>query len=242
MKKLVIIGAGGHCRSVLSAAQSMKLWQDFKIIDLNFTNQNEKIIGYKVYPIEKVNEYIKRKLDFFIAIGDNKIRESTYRSMEEHGCSFVNIIHPNSHIDENSNIGKGNFIGQFSNIGACARLGNFNIWETTILTAILFLSLSMLFIFLAKENIIIKTSILISPGYHFLFFSLNTDIYVVFLVLLLINGRIVNTIHPLINRAEEEIKLDLEVISKINQLIDLVKANKKNYALKIFHELIDKYR
>ena len=31
----------------------------FKIIDLNFTNQNEKIIGYKVYPIEKVNEYIK---------------------------------------------------------------------------------------------------------------------------------------------------------------------------------------
>ena len=70
------------------------------------------------------------------------------------------------------------------------RLGNFNIWETTIFTAILFLSLSMLFIFFAKENILIKTSILISPGYHFLFFSLNTDIYVVFLVLLLINERI----------------------------------------------------
>ena len=127
MKKLVIIGAGGHCRSVLSAAQSMKIWQDFKIIDLNFTNQNEKIIGYKVYPIEKVNEYIKRKLDFFIAIGDNKIRETTYRSMKEHECSFVNIIHPNSHIDKNSSLGKGNFVGQFSNIGACARLGNFNI-------------------------------------------------------------------------------------------------------------------
>lgn len=127
MKKLVVIGAGGHCRSVLSAAQSMQLWEDFKIIDLNFTNQKEKIIGYKVYPIEKVNEYIKRKLDFFIAIGDNKIRKSTYRFFNQNGCSFVNIIHPNSHIDKNSIIGKGNFIGQFSNIGACARLGNFNI-------------------------------------------------------------------------------------------------------------------
>ncbi len=70
------------------------------------------------------------------------------------------------------------------------RLGNFNIWQTTIFTAILFLSLSILFIFLAKENILIKTAILISPGYHFLLFSLNTDIYVVFLVLFLINERI----------------------------------------------------
>lgn len=127
MKKLVIIGAGGHCRSVLSTAKSMKLWQDFKIIDLNFTNQKEKILGYKVYPIEKVKEYIKRKLDFFIAIGDNKIRRSTYRSLNKNGCTFVNIIHPNSHIDHNSIIGIGNFVGQFSNIGACAKIGNFNI-------------------------------------------------------------------------------------------------------------------
>tara|TARA_A100001388_G_C28687081_1_gene459340 strand:+ start:116 stop:739 length:624 start_codon:yes stop_codon:yes gene_type:complete len=127
LKKLVIIGAGGHCRSVLSTAKSMKLWQDFKIIDLNYTNKKEKIIGYKVYPIEKVQDYLKRKLDFFIAIGDNKVRKSTYRYMNKNKCSFVNIIHPNSHVDKNSIIGKGNFVGQFSNIGACAKLGNFNI-------------------------------------------------------------------------------------------------------------------
>ena len=33
--------------------------------------------------------------------------------MKEHGCSFVNIIHPNSHIDKNSSLGKGNFAVNF---------------------------------------------------------------------------------------------------------------------------------
>ena len=58
---------------------------------------------------------------------------------------------------------------------------------------------------------------------------------------LLINGKIVNTIHPLINEAVEELKLDDKFLDKIDQLIDLAKANKSNLALKIFNELLDQY-
>ena len=59
---------------------------------------------------------------------------------------------------------------------------------------------------------------------------------------LLINGKIVNTVHPLINKAEEDIKIDSELNSKINQLIEFTKSNNKKDALKIFHKLLDNYK
>ncbi len=130
MKRLLIIGSGGHSRSVLSAAKSMKCWSDYKIIDINFSNQKEKIMGCGVYPFKKVENFYKENFDFFIAIGDNMIRESILKSLSKYKCNFVNILHPKAFIDNYSNIGIGNFVGQFSNIGACAKIGDFNIINT----------------------------------------------------------------------------------------------------------------
>ena len=76
MKTLFIIGSGGHTRSVLSAAKLMDKWNKFEIIDLNFKNLSEIILGAKVLPLEA----LPNKLDFlnhdvFISIGDNKKEE-----------------------------------------------------------------------------------------------------------------------------------------------------------------------
>lgn len=70
------------------------------------------------------------------------------------------------------------------------KLGNFNIWNFTLLTAVVFIVISISFIFFTKENLLLKTAILISPGFHFLFYSLNTDIYVLFFILLLFSKKI----------------------------------------------------
>jgi hypothetical protein len=70
------------------------------------------------------------------------------------------------------------------------KLGSLNIWNTTLITAVLFLLISISFIFISKESLLLKTTILISPGFHFLFYSLNTDIYVLFFILLLLNKKI----------------------------------------------------
>tara|TARA_A100001035_G_C27774722_1_gene498336 strand:- start:305 stop:928 length:624 start_codon:yes stop_codon:yes gene_type:complete len=130
LKKLLIIGAGGHCRSVLSAAKSMKTWKDYKIIDINFSNPKEKIMGCNVYPFDNLDDFSEKNFDFFIAIGDNKVRKSVFNNIRKSKCNFVNIIHSKAYIDNDSILGIGNFIGQFSNIGACAKIGDFNIINT----------------------------------------------------------------------------------------------------------------
>jgi len=59
---------------------------------------------------------------------------------------------------------------------------------------------------------------------------------------LLISGKIIKTIHPLINKAEEEITIDNQFEKNIDQIIESAKSNNKNLTLKLFNELIDKYR
>ncbi len=59
---------------------------------------------------------------------------------------------------------------------------------------------------------------------------------------LLISGRIIKTIHPLINKAEEQITIDNQFQTKIDQIIELSKSNNKNLTLELYNELIDKYR
>ena len=59
---------------------------------------------------------------------------------------------------------------------------------------------------------------------------------------LLINGKIVNTEHPLINKAEENIKLDSKLQVKINKIIDFSLLNDEKNALILFNELLDKYK
>jgi sugar O-acyltransferase (sialic acid O-acetyltransferase NeuD family) len=131
LKTLFIIGSGGHTRSVLSAAKLMDKWGKFKIIDLNFNNQSEIILGAQVLPVEA----LPNKLDFlnhdvFISVGDNKKREEIFTKFNFDISSYTNIIHPKSYIDKHSKMGLGNYFGQFSNIGSEVEVGNFNIINT----------------------------------------------------------------------------------------------------------------
>jgi len=131
LKTLFIIGSGGHTRSVLSAAKLMDRWNEFKIIDLNFKNQSEQILGVKVFPVKELPKKLDSvKHNLFISIGDNKKREEIFTNFKFNISSYTNIIHPKSYIDNHAKIGLGNYFGQFSNIGSEVEIGNFNIINT----------------------------------------------------------------------------------------------------------------
>ena len=131
-KNLIIIGAGGHTRSVVSAAKLMNIWNQIKILDISYNYQTEEIMGIQIEPYKNLSIYSKSKdISFFISIGDNKKREIIYNSLIDQKANFANVVHPLSYIDKTSLIGNGNYIGQFSNLGAYSKIGNFNIINTS---------------------------------------------------------------------------------------------------------------
>lgn len=127
MKKLIIIGSGGHSRPVIDAAKLQKKWSDIKIIDINF-KRVEKILGFKtIGNLSQIKHFDKKETDFFIAIGDNKLREKVFKNYFKKKNFFQNIIHPKSNVSEFAKLGNGNYIGPFVNIGPKVFVGNQNI-------------------------------------------------------------------------------------------------------------------
>ncbi len=101
MKKLIILGAGGHGKSVEWIARTSKRWTVILFLDNNLTGNN--IVGN----FENRTKF--RNEDFFVAIGDNLIRKQIILKLQEEGYNLVSIISPNSDIT-NSKIGLGSII------------------------------------------------------------------------------------------------------------------------------------
>ncbi|MDP3517065.1 MAG: acetyltransferase [Pseudohongiella sp.] len=131
MRRLLVIGAGGHARPVISSALNSRMWEVVGVIDINYSGQEEFILGVPVIgSIEKIKEFNARDVKLFIAVGDNKKREALFDSLILNRFEYANIIHPKAHLDPTVVLGTANFIAAFSHIGPNVRLGNGNIINT----------------------------------------------------------------------------------------------------------------
>ena len=104
-RKLLIIGAGGHGKVIADIALKMCKWEIIEFLDDNQNLTNSlglRIIGKTTEFIDYIDEY-----DFFVAIGDNKIRKEKQERLEKAGASIPKLIHPSAQIAEEVSIGYG---------------------------------------------------------------------------------------------------------------------------------------
>ncbi len=101
MKNLIILGAGGHGKSVAWVAKTTKKWKKVYFLDDNVSN--DQVIG-------KFNDRHKYKHnDFFVAIGNNHKRKEIYLTLKLEGFTLPPIISPTSDVT-NAKVGNGSII------------------------------------------------------------------------------------------------------------------------------------
>ncbi len=107
-KKLAIIGAGGHGKVVgdialLNKYDSIVFFDDRKddIKEYPF-----KIIGN----LDELKNNLKNYNDFFVAIGDNKIRHDLISWLKRKKNNVISLIHPKSTISRFSSIEAGSCV------------------------------------------------------------------------------------------------------------------------------------
>ncbi len=119
--RLIIIGASGHGKVIADIAMKMNLWDRFFFLDDNEDLKNSlgiNVIG-KVSDAEKyINGY-----DFFVAIGSNASREKVQNRMIEAGAFIATLIHPDSVIGQQVEIGKGTAVMAGVVINCCTQIG-----------------------------------------------------------------------------------------------------------------------
>lgn len=107
-KKLIIIGASGHGKVIADIAVKIDKWNNIAFLDDDMSKN--QCLGFDVIgPIKDASKYYS-EADFFVAIGDNKIREDMLEKLESYGASIVELIHPNATIGSDVRIGKGTVV------------------------------------------------------------------------------------------------------------------------------------
>ena len=71
MKKIILIGSGGHSRPIISLIQSTKNYDLKGIVDINYKNIRENILGVPVIGcLDVLERYKPNEMNVFISIGD----------------------------------------------------------------------------------------------------------------------------------------------------------------------------
>lgn len=118
-KNLVMIGAGGHAKVCYDIAKLMNKWNEIIVLDDNPINEYFEIAG----PIEDAGNYIE-DYDFFVALGDNSIRECITKDLLSLKANITSLIHPKAIIASDVKIGKGSTIMAGVVINSTTEIGN----------------------------------------------------------------------------------------------------------------------
>lgn len=122
--RLIIVGSGGHAGVVVEAARKIAMWAIEGLLDETVTHG-----GYRHGQLlldRKVVFQNSGAYKFFVAIGDNHVREKLSLTP---GMSFVNIFHPRSY-QADKVLSEGSFFAVNSVVGYNSHVGNFCIVNT----------------------------------------------------------------------------------------------------------------
>lgn len=123
-KKLILVGGGGHCKSVIDVAESAG-FHIKGILDIP-ENVGKNVLGY---PIIGTDDQIKEFLDdvvFIVTVGhikDATLRIRLHKKIVDAGGSLATIVASTAHVSKYARVGEGIVIMHYAAVNADAIIG-----------------------------------------------------------------------------------------------------------------------
>lgn len=127
MEDIILLGGGGHCKSVIDTINSLDRYNIVGILDI------EDKIGTKIYNIEVIgtddeliNHYNNGVQNAFISlgsIGDTRVRRNLNNIIKDIGMNLPSIIDPTAILAEDIKVGEGSFIGKGVILNSGTKIG-----------------------------------------------------------------------------------------------------------------------
>lgn len=130
--EIVLVGYSGHGLVVTEAAIEVKLRPVF------YTDKKKSIfnpfeLSYIGFDGDADFAGWNRGYRFILGIGDNKIRENIALKLTARGEAILNIIHHDSSLSKNIQIGSGVFISRNVSVNSFAVIGDYTILNTGVI-------------------------------------------------------------------------------------------------------------
>lgn len=127
-KKILLIGAGGHCKVILDLLSKAKEYQIIGIIDLaEYVGKN--VLGVPIIGVDAdLPKFFKQGIKCcFISlgsVGNPNIRCKLYNLAKKIGFTIPNLISPQALVSSFALLGQGNYIAPKAVINAGAKIGD----------------------------------------------------------------------------------------------------------------------
>lgn len=125
MKSLILIGGGGHCKSVIEVAESAG-YEIMGVLDMP-EDIGKKILSTKVIGTDDDIPYFVDKAEFVITVGFIKnpaTRIKLYNRVKEVGGKLATIIASTAYVSKYATIGEGTVVMHHAFVNAGAKVGD----------------------------------------------------------------------------------------------------------------------
>lgn len=126
MEKILLVGGGGHCKSVIDVIEQQNKYTIAGIIDKKELI-GTKVLGYEIIGSDdNIGKYVSEGYAFLITVGQIKtsnIRRKLFDLLNVHGAQIATIISPRAYVSGHANLGKGTIIMHDALVNANASIG-----------------------------------------------------------------------------------------------------------------------
>lgn len=131
MKKVIIVGSGGHAAELRDYINHNNNARPADRIDVQgFIDDNEE--NYKHYGFAEPflgsikNHKVNTQINYLIGIANLEYRKSITEKLIEEGANFIGLIHPTAIISPSAEIHPTTVISHNASVGAMAKIGKYN--------------------------------------------------------------------------------------------------------------------
>lgn len=133
-RKLLLVGGGGHCKSVIDVLEEENVYHAIGIVEQP-NKRGTLLLNYPVVGSDDDLEdlFLEGYKEAFITIGslgDSRKRRMLFEKLLSIGFEIPNIISKTAIVSQHISLGCGNFIGKNVIINVSSKIGNNNILNT----------------------------------------------------------------------------------------------------------------
>lgn len=124
MQNLILLGAGGHCKSIIEILETMQ--DEYCITGILDVEASTDLCGYPILGNDDLIENLTKENQFLITVGSiksTKIREKIAAKVSASGGGFATIISKNSIVSKRTKIGEGTVILHNATVNADVVIG-----------------------------------------------------------------------------------------------------------------------
>jgi sugar O-acyltransferase (sialic acid O-acetyltransferase NeuD family) len=125
-EKIILIGGGGHCNSIIDVIELTNKYDIIGIVDTK-ENIGKKVLNYEVIgcddDLETISKTCKNAIITIGQIESNKIRVSLYNKLKQIGFNLPVVISPIAYVSKHSIIEEGTVIMHHALVNANVKIG-----------------------------------------------------------------------------------------------------------------------